>query len=143
MKEEEKNIKIVENMFAAFQKGDIESFLNSLADNVDWRFPVTTNVSAPITWAKPRHGRQEVEVFFNELFDHVIPRLKPVRYTSQDDRVVVEGSDRGKAKATGNEYLVDWVTVITLVSGKVTMLYHYFDTADVLRAIGAEIRKAA
>ena len=143
MLEERKNIKIVKDMFAAFEKGDLKSLIDNLSDNVEWRSPVMAVPSGPIFWSKPRHNRQEVEFFFKELLDNTSPRINPVQFTAQDNRVIVEGTDRGSAKATGASYMVDWVMVMTLKKGKVTRCDHYFDTTDIVKAMNIEIRKAA
>jgi ketosteroid isomerase-like protein len=144
MTEQEKNIKIVQNMFSAYDKGDIKTIINNVADDkVDWKCPVASDISS-ISWAKPRHNRQEVESFFKELQENIEPiELKPLRFTAQDDRVIVEGIEHSKIRSTGNEYKVDWVMVCVLKNGKVTLLYDYLDTADVIRASQREIRKAA
>ncbi len=143
MTEQEKNIKILKDMFDAYGKGDLKTIINGVDDKVDWKCPVTNDVSG-IIWAKPRHNRHEVESFFKELLDHIAPiEMKPLRFTAQDDRVIVEGIEHSKIKSTGSEYKVEWVMVFVLKKGKVTHLYEYVDTADVTRALRGEARKAA
>lgn len=144
MTEQEKNIQIVKDMFSAYDKGDLKTLINSVADDkVDWKCPVTNDIST-ISWAKPRHNRQEVESFFNEFRENVEHiEMKPLRFTAQDDCVVVEGKEHSRIRSTGNEYSVDWVMVFVLKNGKVTELYEYLDTAEVTRALQQEVRKAA
>lgn len=143
MNEQEKNLKIVKETFEAFGRRDIRSVIRNVADTVDWRWPVT-NGPGPISWAKPRQNRQGVEKFFKELLRSVTPiELKPIRFTAQDDRVVVEGADHSKATATGLEYLVNWVMVIALRDGKITIMHDYFDTAEIIRALEGRVSRAA
>ncbi|OGW41432.1 MAG: hypothetical protein A2010_01775 [Nitrospirae bacterium GWD2_57_9] len=144
MTEQEKNITIVKGMFDAFRRGDLKAIISSVADKVDWRCPVTNDWSGPVTWGKPRHNRQEIESFFKELLRDITPvEMKPIRFTAQDDRVIVEGADHSKATATGIEYLVNWVMVVTLWNGKVTLMHDYFDTAEIVRALEGRVSKAA
>lgn len=144
MTEQEKNIKIVKDMFEAFGRGDLRSVISSLADAVEWRCPVTNDSSGPVTWGKTRRNRAEVESFFKEVLRDITPiEMKPLRFTAQDDRVVVEGADHSKATATGIEYLVNWVAVFTLRDGRVTVMHDYFDTAEIGRALEGKLSKAA
>lgn len=144
MTEQEKNIQIVKDLFAALNRGDLQALLNGIADAVDWRSPVTDTIADPISWAKPRRSREDVSAFFKELFVKVkLLELKPLLYTAQDDRVFVEGTSRGIVNSTGREYTSNWVMVITMLNGKCVRLHHYYDTADVSKAFAAEVRKAA
>lgn len=144
MTEQEKNIEIVKDMFAALNRGDLQYLLKGIADAVDWQSPVTGTIAEPISWAKLRRTREDVSDFFKELFAKVkLLELKPLLYTAQDDRVCVEGMTRGIVNATGREYTSNWVMMINLLNGKCVRLHHYYDTADVTKAFAAEVRKAA
>jgi len=55
-------------------------------------------------------------------------------FTAQDDRVAVEGRNRGTVKSTGRGYEHDWVMVFTLHDNKIIRHRHYYDTADILVA---------
>jgi ketosteroid isomerase-like protein len=144
MTEQEKNIRTVKEMFEAFGRRDLKAVISSLADTVEWRCPVTNDLSGPVTWGKVRHGRREVEGFFRELLRDITPiEMKPLRFTAQGDRVVVEGADHSKAAATGREYLVNWIALFTLKNGKVTVMHDYFDTAEIARALEGRVSRAA
>lgn len=144
MTEQETNIKIVKEMFDAYARRDLKALISNLANNVDWRCPVTNDYSGPVTWGKPRHNRREVEDFFTEVMRDVTPiEMKPIRFTAREDRVIVEGADLSKTTATGIEFLTNWVMVITLKNGKVTIMHDYFDTAEIAKALEGRISKAA
>ncbi len=144
MTEEGKNVQIVRDMFAAFDRGDLKSLLNFVADKVEWRAPVTNDISGPIVWAKPRRTKPEVESFFKEYLENIKPiEMKPLRVTAKDDRVIVEGTERSRVISTGSEYHVSWVMLFTLKNGLVTLFDNYLDTSDVLKALGMTLRKAA
>ena len=51
------------------------------------------------------------------------------------DRVVVEGRNRGTARATGREFEHDWAMHLTIWDGKITWCYHYYDSADLVPAL--------
>jgi ketosteroid isomerase-like protein len=123
-------------MFAAFDEGDIQVGLNIYSENVDFQSPVTRTNPPEITWAKPRHSRGEVAEYFKELFEKVQPeRLETIWFTAQDDRVVVEGKNRGTVKSTGRSYEHDWVMIFTVQDGEIVRFRHYYDTADIVTAL--------
>jgi len=129
---EHDNVQIIKEHFAAFGRGDIQHALSLVADNIDWQSPVTRSQVEKIAWATPRHSREEVMQFFKDLADNVQPEeFEITGFISQDDKVVVEGSNKGKIKTTGKHYEHDWVMVFTLYDGKIVKHRHYYDTADV------------
>jgi steroid delta-isomerase-like uncharacterized protein len=135
MMSEKENVQVVQQMFEAFDQRDLPGALNTLADDVYWQSPVTKGGSKEISWSKPRHSREEVALFFKDLFEKVQPeRLEPLEFTAQGDRVVVEGKNRGTVRSTGRSYEHDWVMVFTLREGKIKRLLHYYDTADIVVA---------
>ena len=139
MSKEEQNIQVVELIFEAFAKGDIQGALNTFAENVDYQSPVTRHAHPQISWAKPRHSRGEVAAFFKELAEKTQVRsMEPREFTAQGDRVIVEGKNTGIVKSTGRSYEHDWVMVFTIRDGKIIKHRHYYDTADVLVAFRSE-----
>jgi ketosteroid isomerase-like protein len=134
MKEQE-NVQVVQQMFAAFGQRNLPAVLDILAEDVYWQSPVTRAVSKEISWARPRHGREQVATFFKELFEAVQPeRLETLQFTAQGDRIIVEGKNRGTVRSTGKNYEHDWVMVFTVLDRKIFKLKHYYDTADILVA---------
>jgi ketosteroid isomerase-like protein len=139
MMNEQENVQVVRQMFAAFDRRDLSGALNTLAGDVYWQSPVTRAESKETSWSKPRHSREEVALFFKELFEKVQPeRLEPLDFTAQGDRVIVEGKNRGTVRSTGRPYEHDWVMVFTLREGKIKKLLHYYDTADIMAAFRGE-----
>ncbi len=141
---EKNNIQLVKDVFAAIGKGDINYVLNQLANDIDWQSPATGSTSGAIPWARPRYSREEVGAFFKELLEKVkLVEMKPITYTAQDDRVIVEGYTHGIVNSTGREYTSNWLMAITVENGKCIRMRHYYDTADVSKAFPVEVRKAA
>ena len=135
MTQEQENLKVVQEMFSAFGEGNIQAGLNIYSESVDFQSPVTRTGPPEITWAKPRHSREEVAEYFNELFRMVQPeRLETIWFIAQDDRVVVEGKNRGTVKSTGRSYEHDWVMIFTVRDGEIVRFRHYYDTGDIVTA---------
>ena len=132
---EYENMMLIKEHFAAFGRGDFQQALSMVAEDVDWQSPVTRTRPIEITWAAPRHSREEVMRFFQELSEKVQPeKFEIFGFIAQDDKVVVEGSNKGKIRSTGLNYEHDWVMVFTLRDGKIIRHRHYYDTADVASA---------
>jgi len=84
MTKEHKNVQVVEQMFAAFDQGNIQAGLDIYADDVDFQSPVTRTYPPEISWAKPRHSREQVAEYFKELFQKVQPeRLETMWFTAE------------------------------------------------------------
>jgi ketosteroid isomerase-like protein len=128
---EKENIQVVKKMFEAFGRHDIPAVLDTLSEDVEWQSPVTRTAPDEISWSKPRHGRDEVAVFFKDLGEKVQPdKLVPLEFTAQADRVVVEGKNRGTVRSNGKDYEHDWVMLFTLRQGKIARMWHYYDSID-------------
>jgi ketosteroid isomerase-like protein len=132
---EHENVQVVKDLFAAVGRGDLQSALAVLAEDVDWQSPATRTYPAEITWASPRHTREQVTQFFQELNERV--QTEPFEISAiiaQGERVVVEGGNRGRARVTGRVYEHDWVMVFTIHDGRIVRHRHYYDTSDVVIA---------
>ncbi len=135
----QENVQIVQQMFAALGQGDLNAALDNFAEDVDFRSPVTRVKSAEISWATPRHSREEVAAFFIEVHEKVrLERMEVSEITAEGDRVVVEGKNRGIVNSNGRAYEHDWVMLFTLRDGKIIRNWHYYDTADIAAAFHGE-----
>ena len=73
--------------------------------------------------------------FFKELGQDVKPEgFELLKITAQDDRVVVEGKNRGTVRRTGRTYEHEWVMVFSIRGDKIVRFRHYYDTADLVGA---------
>ena len=73
MMNEQENVWLLQQHFEAFGRDDLPAALDFVADDVDWQSPVTLTESQNISWAKPCHSRDEVSLFFKELYEKVQP----------------------------------------------------------------------
>ena len=58
-------IETVQQIYAAFGRGDVPAILAHLADDVEWEYATAPN---PIPWLQPLRGRGQVPKFFEALF---------------------------------------------------------------------------
>jgi len=95
------NVRLVQQQFEAFGRGDTAVALGPVADDVDWQAPVSAHVN-PLPWAGRRRGRQEVAGCFGQPVPAVRPQpFQDLTFTAAGNRVVVEGRNRGTVLATG------------------------------------------
>lgn len=123
------DIALVVAQFEAFDRGDLDAAIDLLADDVDWQSPASRTAAVP--WAGPRQGKAAVANWFRILAEHVTPEpFTGLQFTAAGDRVVVEGSNAGTVRATGQRYEHDWVMVFTVREQRIHRYRHYYDPAD-------------
>ena len=66
---EQNNVQVVQDMYAAFGRGDLQEALSTLVDDVTWQVPGPTDMP----WAGLRRGRQQVAEWFAVI--RVVSRL--------------------------------------------------------------------
>jgi ketosteroid isomerase-like protein len=129
---EQANVRLVQEAYAAFNRGDIQAVLNSLSDNVEWIAPGVEPVAGTY------RGKDGVAQFFQKVKETVeFSAFEPREYVAQGDRVVALGNYKATAHATGKPYQCDWVMSFTLRDGKVTKFQEFTDTAVIAAALTA------
>ena len=124
------NVEFIEDLFAAFGRGDIGYVIDAHAEDVVMESPVSRTATLP--WAGTRTGRRELVDYFETMAAHVRPEaFRDVVFTGSGGRVVVEGSNSGTVVATGERYDHDWVMVFTIRDGKVVRFRHFYDPGDI------------
>ena len=128
---EQENLRVVQNLFECFGRGDVPGILRLLDDDVDWHIKGPSEVP----FFGPRRGHDGVLDFFGKVgtaveFEH----LAPEEFFASGDRVVVLGGERGRVRATGKEFVNEWAMVFTLRGGKIVKFRSHEDTAAVAEA---------
>ena len=127
------NTQLIKDAYAAFQRGDIASILNSCDDNVEWQGVIGTEGVLPQSGL--RRGKAKVGEFFKQVADTTdFTSFEPKEFIAQDDKVVVLGSYSANMKPSGQRYASDWVMVFTVRNGKVTGFREFGDSAQMIRS---------
>jgi ketosteroid isomerase-like protein len=128
---EKRNVQIVQLMYAAIEKRDIQNLLTMVSDEVDWQ----TFGPSKIAHAGPHRGRDQVRRFFATMAETLdITQFEPREFIAQGDNVVVLGNYAGRVKATGRQYASEWAHMFALRHGKVIQFREYADTANLAAA---------
>ncbi len=130
----EENIALVKKLYDAFAKGDLQTILDHLSEDVDWRMEGPSQVP----FAGIRRGKSEVASFFQVLATtQTGQKLQTDEYIGDGDTVVTVGRYSGTVVATGKKLDNAVVHVFTIKSGKVTRFLDFGDTAQMLAAYTA------
>ncbi len=129
---EEANARVVWSAFEAFQRGDIPGVMALLDPAIAVEFYGPPDV--------PFAGRYVGHAGFQDYLGRVTGAVEFVEFApresiAQGDQVIVLGSSRVRARASGREARFEWATAFTLAGGKVVRYRVYEDTAALLAAL--------
>jgi ketosteroid isomerase-like protein len=126
----EKNVQLVQDFFAAMDRGDSQGLQALAAEDIEWIIP---GKDWPLAGTHRGHaGLADLLQKASETLETSYP--KPFEFVAQGDRVLVIGFAKGKIKATNKTFEDDWVFAITVQNGKLTNIREYIDTQALARA---------
>lgn len=119
------NVEITEQIYTAFNQGDIETVLDGMAADVTWIEPEGSEVSSG-EYHSPESVLEHVFAPTNEEYDQF--EVRPNRFIDGGDTVVVEGVFK-IAITAGNDFDIPFAHVVDLKDGKIQQFRNYADTA--------------
>jgi ketosteroid isomerase-like protein len=123
---EQENMKLVQQIYEHFKRGDIKALLKLLSVNIEWQLPEIENVP----FAGKRRGHEEMGQFFESLVDtQEVQHFDPREFIASGDKVLALGHYAWRVKSTGREFGGDFAHVFTVHDGKVVKFHEYMDTA--------------
>ena len=127
----EHDVESLQRIYQALSSWDVEELVSDLAHDIELSLPDT------LPWGGTRHGHDGVRAFVSVSNDHVEGRwADPDDFLDAGDRLIVQGRMRGRAKASGRGYEVDFVHIWTMTDGMASRMRAYFDTAPIMAALG-------
>jgi ketosteroid isomerase-like protein len=130
--QEQQNVDLIKKIYAAFGKGDIDTIIDSLADQLVWRFDAPSVIPYAGEYDTPD---QVKEGFFGGLAstqkDYA---LTTDEFIAQNDKVVMAGRYGATVNDTGKRFDLPLLHVWTIQNGKVKRLVIFADTAKVAEA---------
>jgi ketosteroid isomerase-like protein len=116
MSNEEENVQVVKNFFAAIGSGDKQALLALVDEGMEWIIP---GEDWPL--AGTHRGHAGVAAVLRKAAEEIETTYpKPPEFVAQGGRVLVVGVATGKIKATTKTFKDDWVFDITVRNGKPT-----------------------
>jgi ketosteroid isomerase-like protein len=126
------NIQTVQEIYAAFGRGDIEFIVARLDENVNWQI-----MGAPgVRYAAIYKGQTEVPSFFQKLNASIeMKEFEPQHFFEKNNKVGVFGRFKATERETGKEVETDWAMLWEFNDdGKVVNFKDYYDTFNVAMA---------
>lgn len=119
----------IKSLYAAFERGDVDTILGHLADDVDWNNERVASRECP--WNGDFSGRSKVPGFFRAVGDNLeFAVFEPRTFVASGDRVMVELTIDARIKKNGRPFRNEAVHAWTFDgAGKVKAYRHYNDTA--------------
>ena len=122
------NLLTVQNIYAAFGRGDIPAILSQIHEQVAWDQGMSSNMPP---WLRPRTGRAQVAEFFGALAALEFKKFQPKTLFESGNCVVALIDIEFVVKANGNVIREDDEVHIFRFdeSGLITSFCHKLDTA--------------
>jgi ketosteroid isomerase-like protein len=121
------NIGIVQKLYEAYSRGDIDTVIAGLAPDVEWHSGGDASVFPAFG---PRKGTAQIREFFRTVADNLVfDTFLPNTFHADEDKVFVTGQWLITMKNGGGKAKSDWVHTHTLRNGKVTKFREILDTA--------------
>ena len=125
---EAENLKVVQDGYAAFARGDVQTILNALADDVVWHSVYGAGSHVPE--AGERHGKAAVAEFFKILSETFKFKQFDVRdFVASGNKVVALGHFAGTSDA-GGAVDSDFASVFTMREGKIARFQDFNDSSQ-------------
>lgn len=128
------NLEIVQEIYAAFQRGDMDTLLGALADDVVWKMPNVEGSNFGGTY----EGPAGVGKFFQDMAaDQEITKFEVTDWIADGAKVVVLVEAAALVRATGKTAELTLVHVCTVKDGKIAEFLEFYDTALIAAAYQA------
>jgi ketosteroid isomerase-like protein len=127
--EEARNTTVVQEAYAAFSRGDIQTLLSKLADDIVWMGVYGAGSHVPT--AGERRGKAAVAEFFKQVAENVnFSRFEPKEFIATGDKVVALGHYTATTPIK-KSFDSDFAMVFTLRNGQVTRFQEFCNSAAI------------
>jgi uncharacterized protein len=123
---EQQNIQTIQQMYAAFGRGDVATILTKLTDDVRW----VSHFDSVVPWAGDFSGKKRVPQFFEAIFRSVeVKAFDPQDFIAQGSTVVSLGEFGCQVRATGKSAHTRWAFIWRFRDGQVCAYEQFADPA--------------
>ena len=121
----------IKDIYAAFGRGDIQTILASMTEDVSWEF----EAPAEITWGGCRRGPAEAAGFFAGIAaEHADPKLEMTEFLATSDAVAAFGRYQATLRATGSRVDTPVGHYFKFRDGKISRYINLINTAAFVQA---------
>lgn len=119
---------VVEKMFTAFSRGEVEEFVGTVSEDTVWIYHGTQIIPKGIY-----EGKEGARKFINGILKSTeIISFEPQQYIVEGNNVVVLGQEHQRVKRSGRELKQKWVQVYTVENNLITRMEE-FATSEVVK----------
>lgn len=123
------NIRTVNVIYEAFGRGDLDTILDAVSDDVDWAVDTASTVGP---WYGPRTGRAGVTTFFEAFGETMeVQEFTPQTFAANETEVLTIVRCRAKVRATGQEVDMNLHHYFRFQGGKIAYYRGTEDTAQI------------
>jgi ketosteroid isomerase-like protein len=131
----EDNVKKIQSMYEAFGRGDVQTLLDSMTDDIDWS---VESSSATAPWYGQRQGKEATSAFFQDYGSSVeVHDFTPTAFGSNDTDVFTIIRFRATVRSTGKEIAGQLHHYVRFRDGKVYYFRGTEDTAQTEAALSS------
>jgi uncharacterized protein len=129
----QENVKTTRDATAAFNRGDLDSWLEYCTDDIDYRA-----AEGALDDRGPIHGNEALRAYVQDWFDTFDDfRIEAVELTDAgEDKVIAVVRLSGRAKLSGVETDLTFAVVYTIRDGKIARGREYGTRDEALEAAG-------
>lgn len=129
------NTQRVQDLYAAFKRGDIEVVVGACAPDVTWGI---MGRAQDLPMLGIRHGRAGVADFFRTIREvQEITAFEPTAFLAAEDKVFAWGRYRWVMRNNNCPGEIEWLHVFTIRDGEIVSWRGHNDTAHLLAAYAA------
>jgi uncharacterized protein len=122
----EQNVKTIQDLYAAFGRGDVDFIVSKLAYGVRW----VSHFESIVPWSGDFSGKERIPKFFEAIFQSVdVEAFEPKEWVSDGDVVVSLGEFGCRVRATGKRSRTRWVFIWKFHEGKIASYEQFHDPA--------------
>ena len=126
------NVQVVQDLYAAFDQGDLPGLINLLAEDVDWHF---NGRSEDIPLAGHWRGHKQMMEFFSQVAATCeVFSFGPNEVIDCGEHVLALGHVHVQVKATGRQFETNSIHLFTLKDGLIIRVREFYDTAVMAHA---------
>jgi ketosteroid isomerase-like protein len=131
--EQDDCVQVVQDLYAAFGRGDMAGMLALLDEDVDWYF---NGRPQDIPFAGHWQGHTRMADFFQTVTTTCdILEFGPDEVLIFGNHILSLGYERVRVKTTGREFESNWAHLFTVKEGRIIRLREFYDTAAMVDAL--------
>lgn len=118
---------VVEAMFSAFDRGDLDALVGTVSEDTEWIYHGTTIIPKGVFRKK-----EGIRTFFQKILERTeVISFEAEQFIAAGNMVVVRGREHQRVKQSGRELKQEWVQIYTVENGEITKMEEFAASEEV------------